>query len=77
MGEKVKEAMVKAALAPYLKGNRKLLAFLVYVGAVVGIAYGGMVQNFDADGALQWGLGLFVGGNIGEHAANGKKGGKK
>ena len=75
MGEKIREQVLKSVLAPYLKGNRKLLAFLVYVGAVVGIAYSGQAQGFDADSALQWGLGLFVGGNVGEHAS--KKGAKK
>ena len=69
----LKEKIAKGILAPYLKGNRKLLAFLVYVGAVVGIAYTGKVDGFEADTALQWGFGFFVGGNVGEHASNGTK----
>lgn len=69
----IKEKIAKGILAPYLKGNRKLLAFLVYVGAVCGIAYFGKMEGFEADTALQWGFGFFVGGNVGEHAANGKK----
>lgn len=73
IGDKIKEKIAKGLLAPYLKGNRKLLAFLVYVGAVVGIVYTGKADGFNADTALQWGFGFFVGGNVGEHAANGKK----